>query len=201
MIKVEQLCWALVVALVLIISSTTALGSPRGASNTIKQGDVLSSSSKVPNRTSRSANSNSYFNSNSNESNNNNNNNRLSNGTDDPSYNNGTFINSAGEICGDRETPMCRKLDIVDMKKHSLQMIRQDILRKLRMDETRLPNVSAAGFPIPPAYLSEFLSEMQADDPPDYYDDEHATTEKIIAFSRVRKYSFSQKFIRYFEKY
>jgi hypothetical protein len=69
-------------------------------------------------------------------------------------------------------------------------MIRADILRKLKLEEGRLPNASADGFPIPPDYLSTFMNDVQADSPFAHAhadDDETATTEKIIAFSRISK--------------
>lgn len=85
--------------------------------------------------------------------------------------------------------PRCRKLEIGDIKKHTLLTIKQEILRKLRLDESRLPNVSAQGIPIPQAYLQEFISEYQGDSPSNELDDdEHATTEKIIAFSKIGEF-------------
>lgn len=87
-----------------------------------------------------------------------------------------------GKMCslagGDR--PACRKAGL-DMKKISLELIRRDILKKLRLDENKLPNRTV----IPPSYLSDFVG-MQGDSPirDDSHDDEHATTEKIIAFSK-----------------
>jgi hypothetical protein len=67
-------------------------------------------------------------------------------------------------------------------------MIRYDILQKLRLDENRLPNVTA----IPPDYLATLtgIVDMQNDAPQEQYDDDHATTEKIIAFSRTRESKF-----------
>ncbi|CAG7726726.1 unnamed protein product [Allacma fusca] len=99
------------------------------------------------------------------------------NSTTDPSLGNGRLCN---------EKTGCQRPTGVDMKMLSLQMIRHEILRKLRMDENRLPNVTGKGFPIPPDYINEFI-DMPNDSPRDDYDDDHATTEKIIAFSRVRK--------------
>ena len=65
-------------------------------------------------------------------------------------------------------------------------MIRYDILQKLRYDENRLPNVTA----IPSDYLATLtgIVDMQNDAPQDQYDDDHAHTDKIIAFSRTRKF-------------
>jgi hypothetical protein len=123
------------------------------------------------------------------------------------SYGNGSFIHpSTGELCSSAEAGgggggsipgggsssgfRCRKLDIGDMRTHSLHMIRADILRKLKLEEGRLPNASAEGFPIPPDYLSTFMSDVQGDSPFAHAhadDDETATTEKIIAFSRISK--------------
>jgi hypothetical protein len=124
------------------------------------------------------------------------------------SYGNGSFIHpSTGELCSKAEAGggggsipgggsssgfRCRKLDIGDMRTHSLHMIRADILRKLKLEEGRLPNASAEGFPIPPDYLSTFMSDVQADSPFAHAhadDDETATTEKIIVFSRISKSS------------
>jgi hypothetical protein len=95
------------------------------------------------------------------------------------------------QLCTDNgggATGGCKALGL-DMKKISLELIRHDILRKLRMDENRLPNITAKDYLIPPAYLNELY--LQNDMPSDeYLDDEHATTEKIIAFSRIRKLHF-----------
>lgn len=81
-------------------------------------------------------------------------------------------------------SPGCRKAGL-DMKKITLELIRHDILKKLSLDENRLPNVSAQNFVFDPSYLSGFV-DMQGDSPQrdDNYDDEHARTEKIIAFSK-----------------
>lgn len=82
------------------------------------------------------------------------------------------------------DRPACRKAGL-DMKQISLQMIKEDILKKLRLDINKLPNASSHNFPIPPRYLYDFV-DMQGDSPTrdDSYDDEHATTQKIIAFSK-----------------
>lgn len=104
------------------------------------------------------------------------------------------------QLCTDGTTASgaqggCKALGL-DMKKISLELIRHDILRKLRMDENRLPNITAKDYLIPPGYLSELY--LQNDSPnEEYFDDEHATTEKIIAFSRIRKYFFLYNFNYY----
>lgn len=84
-----------------------------------------------------------------------------------------------------RATGKCNRPIGLDMKKLSLELIRYDILRKLRLDENKLPNVTA----IPKEYLTSLLTgiEMQNDSPQHQYDDDHALTEKMIAFSRTRK--------------
>lgn len=126
-------------------------------------------------------------------------------------FGNETYFNDIGEICnaeavlqggglpassgGGGSTNLahrCRKLDIGDIKKHSLLMIKQEILRKLRLDESRLPNISAAGHPIPAAYLSEFFQGQYQGDSPntEFDDDEHAKTEKIIAFAKIGEFLF-----------
>lgn len=67
---------------------------------------------------------------------------------------NGSSSSSSSNGSGTGLTlPKCRKLEIGDIKKHSLLMIKQEILRKLRLDESRLPNVSAAGMIRPPCFL------------------------------------------------
>lgn len=88
---------------------------------------------------------------------------------------------------GGSDRPACKKLGLegYTMKRLSLELIKQDILKKLRLDENKLPNSTVKGFPIPPQYLSEIV-DIQGDSPvrDESYDDEHATTEKIIAFSK-----------------
>ena len=110
--------------------------------------------------------------------------------SEDGRNSNGNFSGeyAVDRFCSDKPGG-CRRPTGIDMKNLSLQMIKHDILRKLRMDENRLPNVTGKGFTIPPDYLNEFIY-MPNDSPRDDYDDEHATTEKIIAFSRIRKFQF-----------
>ncbi|XP_021956240.1 growth/differentiation factor 8 isoform X2 [Folsomia candida] len=134
-------------------------------------------------------------------------------------FGNETYFNDIGEICnaeavlqggglpassgGGGSTNLahrCRKLDIGDIKKHSLLMIKQEILRKLRLDESRLPNISAAGHPIPAAYLSEFFQGQYQGDSPntEFDDDEHAKTEKIIAFAKIGQKKINNHAIHHF---
>lgn len=103
---------------------------------------------------------------------------------------NGTMDGSDDKLCsaaGGSDQPRCRKAGL-DMKNISLELIKLDILKKLRLDANKLPNVSAQNFVIPPRYLNNWV-EMPGDSPSrdDNYDDEHATTEKIIAFSKPGK--------------
>lgn len=100
---------------------------------------------------------------------------------------NSTLDANDGKLCsldGANGRPACRKLGL-DMKSISLELIKRDILKKLRLDENKLPNSTVKRFPIPPQYLSEIV-DIQGDSPvrDESYDDEHATTEKIIAFSK-----------------
>lgn len=101
-----------------------------------------------------------------------------------PDFNSTLDANDGKSCSGGSDRPACRKLGL-DMKRLSLELIKQDILKKLRLDENKLPNSTVKGFPIPPQYLSEIV-DIQGDSPvrDESYDDEHATTEKIIAFSK-----------------
>jgi len=103
---------------------------------------------------------------------------------------NSTDPTAAAASCSEESLAMgkCNRPMGLDMKRLSLELIRHDILRKLRLDENKLPNVTTT---IPKEYLTSLLTgiDIQNDSPHSQYDDDHATTEKIIAFSRTRKSS------------
>lgn len=105
-----------------------------------------------------------------------------------PSYN--PYERTAPPSCGS-----CKNLE--DVKARSLEMIKEQILRKIGMKKA--PNITGRILPQIPlhelAMIDQGLAEMQSDQPEfkpgisvtEEEDDDHARTEKMFIFSQKRE--------------